>query len=157
MPSFCDATTAWFSRERRLRNEHKNFKVITYHYPDLGSASNWLKQISLAARPIRSTTQICLVTGHQYGISAFVFQTSFGGKPVVASPNVGRFLRLQFKLFLSRFLSSSFVKIIKDFVVCVIPRNFTTTNVNEFEYNLVRNCKEKRLRLQTPGKPRENV
>ena len=79
------------------------------------------------------------------------------GKPGVASPNVGCFLRLQFKLFLSRFLSSNFVKIIKDFVVCVIPRNFTTTNVNEFEYNLVRNCKEKRLRLQTPGKPRENV
>ena len=58
MPSFCDATTAWFCRERRLRNERKNFKVITYHYPDLGSASNWLKQTSLATRPIRSTTQI---------------------------------------------------------------------------------------------------
>ena len=28
------------------------------HYPDLGSASDWLKQISHAARPIRTTTQI---------------------------------------------------------------------------------------------------
>ena len=27
------------------------------HYPDLGSAYVWLKQISLAARPITSTTQ----------------------------------------------------------------------------------------------------
>ena len=27
------------------------------HYPDLGSAFVWLKQISLAAQPIRSTTQ----------------------------------------------------------------------------------------------------
>ena len=28
------------------------------HYPDLGSASDRLKQISHAARPIRSTTQV---------------------------------------------------------------------------------------------------
>ena len=74
------------------------------------------------------------------------------GKPVVASPNVGCFLRLQFKLFLSRFLSSNFVKIIKDFVVCVIPRNFTTTNVNKFEYNLVRNCKENKTASPNPRK-----
>ena len=40
------------------------------HYPDLRSASDWLKQISQAARPIRSTTQIWVVTRHQYGISA---------------------------------------------------------------------------------------
>ena len=31
--------------------------VIACHYPDLGSTSNCLKQISLAVRPIRSTTQ----------------------------------------------------------------------------------------------------
>ena len=41
------------------------------------SASDWLKQISLAARPIRSTTQIWVVKRHQYGISALVPQTSF--------------------------------------------------------------------------------
>ena len=50
------------------------------HYPDLGSVSDWLNQISQEARPIRSTTQIYVVTRHQYGISAFVSQTSFGGK-----------------------------------------------------------------------------
>ena len=50
---------------------------MTCHYPDLGSASYCLKQISLAARPIRSTTQIWVVTRHQYGISALVPQTSF--------------------------------------------------------------------------------
>ena len=32
--------------------------------PDLGNASDWLKQISHAARPIRSTTQIWVVTLH---------------------------------------------------------------------------------------------
>ena len=51
---------------------------MTRHYPDLGSASDWLNQISHAARPIRSTTQIWVVTCHQYGISALVSQTSFG-------------------------------------------------------------------------------
>ena len=53
---------------------------MTRHYPDLGSASDWLKQISHAARPIRSTTQIWVVTRQQYGISALVFQTSFRGE-----------------------------------------------------------------------------
>ena len=64
------------------------------HYPDLGSASDWLNQISHAARPIRSTTQVWVVTRHQYGISELVSLTSLAGKPVVASPNVGCFLRL---------------------------------------------------------------
>ena len=53
---------------------------MTRHYPDLGSASDWLNQISHAARPIRSTTQIWVVTRHQYGISVLISQTSFGGE-----------------------------------------------------------------------------
>ena len=40
--------------------------------PDLVSAYGWPKQIFLAARPIRSTNQIWVVTRHQYGISALV-------------------------------------------------------------------------------------
>ena len=50
------------------------------HYPDLSSASDQLTQISHAARPITSTTQIWVVMRHQYGISALVSQTSFGGE-----------------------------------------------------------------------------
>ena len=53
---------------------------MTRHYPDLGSASDWLNQISHVARPIRSTTQIWVVTRHQYGISALVSRMSFGGE-----------------------------------------------------------------------------
>ena len=45
------------------------------HYPDL--ASDWLRQISQAARLIRSSSQIWVVTHHQYGISALFSQTSF--------------------------------------------------------------------------------
>ena len=50
------------------------------HYLDLGSASDWLNQISYAAQPIRSTTQIWVVMRHLCGISALISQMSFGGK-----------------------------------------------------------------------------
>ena len=53
---------------------------MTRHYPDLGSASDWLNKISHAARPIGSTSQIWVVTRYQYGISALVSHTSFGGE-----------------------------------------------------------------------------
>ena len=53
---------------------------MTRHYPDLGSISDWLNQISQVARPIRSTTQILVVMHHRYGIFALVSQTSFGGE-----------------------------------------------------------------------------
>ena len=52
------------------RNERKKFHT----------ASDLLNQISHAARPIRSTTQIWVMTRHQCGISALVSQTSFGGE-----------------------------------------------------------------------------
>ena len=56
-PTFGDATTR-FPAKWRLRNEHRNSIVMTCHYPDLGSASDWLNQISHAVWSIRSTTQI---------------------------------------------------------------------------------------------------
>ena len=49
-------------------------------YPDLGSASDWLKQISVTAQPIRSTMLIRVVTCLWYGISAGIPQASFCGK-----------------------------------------------------------------------------
>ena len=55
---------------------------MTHHNPDLGSASDWLKQISQVARPIRSTSQIWVVTHHQYGISALISQASIRGETV---------------------------------------------------------------------------
>ena len=53
---------------------------MTHHYPDPGSASDWLKQISHAAGPIRSTTQIWVVIHHQYGVSTLVSLMSFHGE-----------------------------------------------------------------------------
>ena len=78
-PTFGNATTG-FPAKWRLRNERRNSTLMTGHYPDLGSASAWLNQISHAAWPIRRTTQIWVVTCHQYEISALVSQKSFGGE-----------------------------------------------------------------------------
>ena len=53
---------------------------MTCHYPDLGSASDWSCRVGNLIQPIRSTTQIWVVTRHQYGISALISQTSFRGE-----------------------------------------------------------------------------
>ena len=55
----------------------QRFILMMCHYPDPGSASDWLKQVSLAAQPIRITTQIQVVTHHQYGRFVLVPETSF--------------------------------------------------------------------------------
>ena len=75
-------------------NEQRNSILMTCYYPDLGNTSHWLKQISYAALPIRSTTQIWEVIRHQYGNTALVPQSHFAGKPVTAPRKVGCFLRL---------------------------------------------------------------
>ena len=38
---------------------------MTCHYPDLGSASDWSYRVGNLFQPIRSTTQIWVVTRHQ--------------------------------------------------------------------------------------------
>ena len=64
----------------RLRNELSNSILITRHYPDLGSTSDWSCRMGNLIQPIRSTTQILVVTRHQYGISALVSHSSFSWK-----------------------------------------------------------------------------
>ena len=48
--TFGDASTG-FPAKRRLRNECRNNILMACHKPDLGSVSDWLNQISHAARP----------------------------------------------------------------------------------------------------------
>ena len=74
--TFYDATNS-FPAKWHLRNEPGNSILMTRHYPDLGSASNWLCCSWNLLQPISSTTQIWVVTLHQYGISPLVSQTSF--------------------------------------------------------------------------------
>ena len=84
-----------FPAKWRLRNERRNSILMTRQYPDLGSVSDWLKRISRrATRQIRTTSQIRVVTRHEYGISPIVPETSFRGKTSGSVENVGGFLRL---------------------------------------------------------------
>ena len=78
-PTFGDATTG-FPAKWPLKNGRRSSILMTRHYPDLGSASDWSCRVGNLIQPIRSTTQIWVVTRHQYGISALVSQTSFGGE-----------------------------------------------------------------------------
>ena len=77
--TFRDAI-AGFPAKRRLRNERRNSMLMTRHYVEFRSASDWLKQISEEVRPIRSTTQNVVVTRHQHGNCALASQTSFLGE-----------------------------------------------------------------------------
>ena len=55
-PKFREATSSFPAKWPR-RNDCRNAVLMTSQYPaDLGSASDWLKQISLPARLIRSST-----------------------------------------------------------------------------------------------------
>ena len=69
-PTFRDATTG-FPAKWRLRK----FRADEVYNQDLGSASDWLKQIFLETRVLRR---------HLYRISAVVVQTSFRGETSVS-------------------------------------------------------------------------
>ena len=63
----------WFPREMTSEQASGNPIRKTRHYLDVGSAFDWSKQISLAARQIRSTTQIWVATRHHYRVCARCF------------------------------------------------------------------------------------
>ena len=65
-----------------MTSQRRNSILTTRHYPDLGSASDWSSRVENLIQPIRGTTQIWVVTCHQYGISALVSQKSFGGEAI---------------------------------------------------------------------------
>ena len=58
----------------------QKFHLDKVNYPDLGSASDWSCHVRNLLQPIRSTTQIWVVTRHKYGISALVSQMLFHGE-----------------------------------------------------------------------------
>ena len=70
--TFCDAFID-FPAKWRLRNERRNSILMTCHYSDLASASDWLRQLYLGAQH----HQIRVVTLHQRGISALDPQAAF--------------------------------------------------------------------------------
>ena len=87
-PTSFDATTV-FPAKWRLINECRNFILTTCHCLDMGSASDWLIGTGW---PVRSTTQIWVVTRHQYGILRRHFAGEISGG---VSRNFGCFLALK--------------------------------------------------------------
>ena len=76
-PTFRVAT-AGFPSKWPLRNNRKKMQTDDLSLPRSGcSASDWPSRWGNLLQLIRSTTQFWVVTRHQYGISALVFQTSF--------------------------------------------------------------------------------
>ena len=82
--TFGDATTG-FPTKWRLRNEHRNSILMTHHYPDLGSASDWLNQISHAVDQSDLSSDASSVWNSCTRFSNVIWG---GGEPVVVSPNV---------------------------------------------------------------------
>ena len=82
--TYCDASNT-FPSKWRLRNKCRNSILMACHYLDLGSASEWLKQISHSAQPIRSIM----------GFLCSFLKRHFAGKLLVASRNICCFLRLR--------------------------------------------------------------
>ena len=91
--TFHNASTG-FPTKWPLRDECRNSILMMHHYPDLGSASDWLCHVGNLFQTIKSATQILVVTCHQWGISVLSSQTIFCGETMVASQNVGCFLTL---------------------------------------------------------------
>ena len=83
-PTFGDATTGFLTKWR-LRNERWNSILTMRHYPDLGGASDWSCRIANLFQPSRVISMEFLRS---------FLRRHLMGKPVVASPNVGSFLRL---------------------------------------------------------------
>ena len=83
--TFCNATNG---------NERRNSILMTAHYSDLGSVSDWLKEISQAERPIRSTTS--LASDSMEFLRSFLDVISKGNCWWRGSRNVVCFLRLTY-------------------------------------------------------------
>ena len=79
-PTSYDAFTG-FPAKRCLRNERRNSTLMTCQE----SASDWLCREGNLLQPIKSATQIWVVTRHQMGFLRSFPARHFDGKPVVAS------------------------------------------------------------------------
>ena len=91
-PTFRDASTDFPANWRR--NERRNSILMTRHYPDLVSTSDWSCRVENLLWPIICTYQIWAVTLHSMQFLRSFLRRHFAGKPVVASRNVNCFLRL---------------------------------------------------------------
>ena len=67
----------WFCAELHLRNQHINSIPKTHYYQELSGTSDCSCCMGNLLQPNRITTQISVLTHHQYRISMLVSQMSF--------------------------------------------------------------------------------
>ena len=72
----------WFPWEMTSGERLQKFHTDDVSQPRSGSASDWSCRVGNLLRPIRSTTPMCAVTRHQYGITALVSQSQFCGATI---------------------------------------------------------------------------
>ena len=108
---------------------------MTCHYQDLDSASGWSWRVGNLIQPIKSTTQIWIVTRHQYRISALVSQTSFGGETSGCVAKCQLFSQANSKTTLKVFLRTVF---------------FLKTHLN-LPFAMKKNCQEIHKYNETSG------
>ena len=76
--TFCDAITGFRVKWRRSQKQVQKIHTDDVSVPRSCSASDhWLYHKRNLLQPVRSTTQIWVVTCHQYGTFALLSQTSF--------------------------------------------------------------------------------
>ena len=80
----------WFPLKWCLRNNHRNSILMTCHYPDLSSASDWMKQFFNQSEALPRSGWWCIVSV-EFLLS--FLRHHFVGKPMVESWIVGCFLR----------------------------------------------------------------
>ena len=90
-PTFRNITIN-FPAKLRLTNERWNSILMTRHYPDLGSASDWSCREGNLLQPVRNTTQIWVGVISMESLRSFL-RRFYAGKPLLASWKVGCFLK----------------------------------------------------------------
>ena len=92
-----------------------------------------MKEISHSVRPIRTITQICVVTRHQYGILRSFLRRHFAGKP--DSGDVAKYwlFSQSFSLFVTRNLNVSDFFFLHTRTNFVIRQHYQNKNIAKHE------------------------
>ena len=83
-----------FPQKTRRRNERRNYILMTHHYPDLGSASDWSCRVGNESTNQKHYPDLGSDASSLWNFCARFADVIWRGKPLVASPNVGCFRRL---------------------------------------------------------------
>ena len=89
-PRFCDPTNSFLAKWH-LRKDRRNSTLRMLHYPVMGNASDWLKQMCNQSEALSRSGWWCVIS--MEFLRSFLTR-HFRGNPLVVSGNVGCFFRL---------------------------------------------------------------